>query len=153
MVGCFRSVFLAAGADAGAGARWTAKDPTLFDGSDSNLYGYVLNDPVNQIDPTGLQSMTSTTRIVSCSWEQAAPFGQKGQLGIRLWKVKTWVRVKNRRPAEELGTGFTVDRELPSPAPCWRLPPEIKEKEYQNPVLDFINSVLSVFGISPIYSI
>jgi RHS repeat-associated protein len=33
--------------------RWTAKDPLLFDGGDTNLYGYVLNDAVNSIDPTG----------------------------------------------------------------------------------------------------
>jgi len=34
--------------------RWTAKDPILFSGGDTNLYGYSLNDPVNGIDPTGL---------------------------------------------------------------------------------------------------
>jgi RHS repeat-associated protein len=34
--------------------RWTAKDPILFAGGDTNLYGYVLNDPVNWIDPFGL---------------------------------------------------------------------------------------------------
>lgn len=33
--------------------RWTAKDPILFNGGDTNLYGYVLNDPVNAIDPAG----------------------------------------------------------------------------------------------------
>jgi RHS repeat-associated protein len=33
--------------------RWTAKDPILFAGGDTNLYGYVLNDPVNFIDPQG----------------------------------------------------------------------------------------------------
>jgi RHS repeat-associated protein len=33
--------------------RWTAKDPILFNGGDSNLYGYVLNDPMNFIDPDG----------------------------------------------------------------------------------------------------
>ncbi|WP_343292917.1 RHS repeat-associated core domain-containing protein [Vandammella animalimorsus] len=39
--------------------RWTAKDPILFDGGDSNLYGYVLQDPVNFVDPEGLQALDS----------------------------------------------------------------------------------------------
>ena len=34
--------------------RWTAKDPILFAGGDTNLYGYVVNDPVNFYDPSGL---------------------------------------------------------------------------------------------------
>ncbi|MBF0526567.1 MAG: RHS repeat-associated core domain-containing protein [Deltaproteobacteria bacterium] len=34
--------------------RWTAKDPILFEGGDTNLYGYCLNDPVNEIDSWGL---------------------------------------------------------------------------------------------------
>jgi len=34
--------------------RWTAKDPIKFAGGDSNLYGYVLGDPVNFIDADGL---------------------------------------------------------------------------------------------------
>ncbi|MCA1805464.1 MAG: RHS repeat-associated core domain-containing protein [Xanthomonadaceae bacterium] len=34
--------------------RWTSKDPIRFDGGDTNLYGYVLNDPVSYIDITGL---------------------------------------------------------------------------------------------------
>jgi RHS repeat-associated protein len=34
--------------------RWTAKDPIGFAGGDTDLYGYVLNDPVNFIDPWGL---------------------------------------------------------------------------------------------------
>jgi RHS repeat-associated protein len=33
--------------------RWTAKDPVLFEGGDSNLYGYVLRDPVNFRDSHG----------------------------------------------------------------------------------------------------
>ncbi len=33
--------------------RWTAKDPILFNGGDTNLYGYVLNNPVNWVDPNG----------------------------------------------------------------------------------------------------
>jgi len=34
--------------------RWCAKDPIGFGGGDVDLYGYVLGDPVNLIDPEGL---------------------------------------------------------------------------------------------------
>jgi len=37
--------------------RWTAKDPIKFAGGDSNLYGYVLGDPVNLLDPMGYYSL------------------------------------------------------------------------------------------------
>ena len=33
--------------------RWTAKDPIGFEGGDSDLYGYVGNDPINTLDSTG----------------------------------------------------------------------------------------------------
>ncbi|MGC4064923.1 MAG: RHS repeat-associated core domain-containing protein [Polyangiaceae bacterium] len=35
--------------------RWTHKDPILFGGGQANLYVYVGNDPVNRIDPSGLE--------------------------------------------------------------------------------------------------
>ena len=35
--------------------KWTSKDPIGFAGGDSNLYGYVLGDPVNLVDPFGLK--------------------------------------------------------------------------------------------------
>ena len=34
--------------------RWTAKDPILFTGGNTDLYGYCLNDPVNWVDFEGL---------------------------------------------------------------------------------------------------
>jgi RHS repeat-associated protein len=37
--------------------RWITKDPIDFEGGDSNLYGYVVNDPINLIDPSGLASI------------------------------------------------------------------------------------------------
>lgn len=36
--------------------RWTSKDPILFNGGDTNLFGYVQNDPVNWTDPSGLMA-------------------------------------------------------------------------------------------------
>ncbi len=33
--------------------KWTAKDPIGFNGGDTNLYGYVLGDPVDFVDPRG----------------------------------------------------------------------------------------------------
>ncbi|MDG4555807.1 MAG: RHS repeat-associated core domain-containing protein [Candidatus Contendobacter sp.] len=41
--------------------RWTAKDPILFAGGDANLYSYVQNDPVNWVDPWGLETTLITT--------------------------------------------------------------------------------------------
>jgi RHS repeat-associated protein len=39
--------------------RWTAKDPILFGGGQANLYAYVGNDPLNSIDPNGLEDWSS----------------------------------------------------------------------------------------------
>ena len=37
--------------------RWTAKDPILFAGGDTDLYGYCMNDPVRFMDPEGKVSI------------------------------------------------------------------------------------------------
>ena len=37
--------------------RWTSKDPILFEGGDTNLFGYVANDPVNWVDSNGLDAI------------------------------------------------------------------------------------------------
>jgi RHS repeat-associated protein len=41
--------------------RWTSKDPILFAGYDTNLYGYVRGDPVNQVDPSGRYGLVDTS--------------------------------------------------------------------------------------------
>jgi RHS repeat-associated protein len=43
--------------------RWTAKDPILFAGGDTNLYRYALGDPVNSSDTSGLQPLNSRTGL------------------------------------------------------------------------------------------
>ena len=42
--------------------RFTAKDPLLFAGGDIYLYGYVLNNPVNWVDASGLFSLQGALR-------------------------------------------------------------------------------------------
>jgi RHS repeat-associated protein len=49
--------------------RWTAKDPIGFNGGDTRLYGYCLNDPVNHIDSTGQEIK------IEWDWEFGVSFG------------------------------------------------------------------------------
>ncbi|RKZ90335.1 MAG: hypothetical protein DRR19_10400 [Candidatus Parabeggiatoa sp. nov. 1] len=57
--------------------RWTAKDPIGFDGGDSNLYGYVLSDPVNLVDPFGL--LSNKSKIAICALVVAGKAINKGE--------------------------------------------------------------------------
>jgi len=41
--------------------RWTAKDPIMFLSGQTDVYGYTFSDPVNFVDPEGLQSACETT--------------------------------------------------------------------------------------------
>ena len=55
--------------------RWTSKDTIGFGGGDTNLYGYVVGDPVNAMDPLGLDwfsddagALYNTARDLSQGW-------------------------------------------------------------------------------------
>lgn len=37
--------------------RWLTKDPVGFRGGDTSLFAYVFNDPINLLDPSGLQAL------------------------------------------------------------------------------------------------
>lgn len=72
--------------------RWTAKDPIKFIGGDTNLYGYVFNDPVNWVDPSGLicireiaQSIADFLNkhgIVSATFNAGAIVGASGSVSV-----------------------------------------------------------------------
>lgn len=55
--------------------RWMAKDPILFAGGSTNLYGYVLNAPVNFTDPSGyLTGKEIGFMGLRYFWKVAGPF-------------------------------------------------------------------------------
>ncbi len=63
--------------------RWTTKDPILFDGFDTNLYGYVLGDPVNAFDLDGNRiSICWTLTHASVKITSSQGLGLSGQWGF-----------------------------------------------------------------------
>ena len=64
--------------------RWLSKDPILFGGGDTNVFGYVANDPVNWVDPSGLAKCTysiSTGRLSCTSNDGSQTIGLTGISG------------------------------------------------------------------------
>ena len=55
--------------------RWTSKDPIRFAGGDTNLYGYVGNDPINFFDPTGLLKFSDVISHAGRGLAVGAAFG------------------------------------------------------------------------------
>jgi RHS repeat-associated protein len=53
--------------------RFLQEDPVGFEGGDYNLYRYVLNDPVNLVDPFGLFALTSVDAAIQGCLRQPTP--------------------------------------------------------------------------------
>lgn len=52
--------------------RWTAKDPILFEGGDTSLYGYVRGDSINQLDTDGLYLGAAAASVIGVVYSCAA---------------------------------------------------------------------------------
>jgi len=48
--------------------RWTSKDPIGFNGGDNNIYGFASLDPINIIDPNGLNGVWSNYDSLEHYW-------------------------------------------------------------------------------------
>jgi RHS repeat-associated protein len=71
--------------------RWTSKDSAGFSGGDTNLYGYVVNDPVNNFDPNGLYSAED---FLQDAGNLAAGFADTITLGGTR-KIRQWMGTDN----------------------------------------------------------
>jgi RHS repeat-associated protein len=77
--------------DATAG-RWISRDPVRFRGGDTNLYGYVLGDPVNNTDASGL-GVDSVSRTCATQPEVCAELAEQGLLAGEATQVQTVAQV------------------------------------------------------------
>ena len=84
--------------------RWTAKDPIGFLGGDLDLYGYGLNDPVNWIDPLGLEAdpCPPETKEPGVPW-WAKPFWTPAAPVVEVWE---WERTGTNPPEPWLKAGY-----------------------------------------------
>lgn len=90
--------------------RWTAKDPILFAGGDTDLYGYCLNDPINLVDPYGLMGFRDSIKEAT---ETAQIVQHLRRLEDQAWKNKDAdraIQINNIiEDLESLGLQQTID--------------------------------------------
>jgi effector-binding domain-containing protein len=67
-----------------------AEDPLGFQQPDPNLYRYVWNDPVNHVDPSGMELNKSLQELAKKlpGWFLALDKDEGGQVGLFDWKDK-----------------------------------------------------------------
>jgi RHS repeat-associated protein len=67
--------------------RWTAKDPILFAGLDTNLYAYAGNDPISFSDQDGLSPIVDLSKMEFPSpyIPPVISFWRKLEIGFERW--------------------------------------------------------------------
>ncbi len=72
--------------------RWTSKDPIGFAGG-LNLYGYVVQDPVNLVDPEGESPAAFVLRITRKRWKHIFEGHARAQAGKTTFKTANPTRI------------------------------------------------------------
>src|SRR5215471_408623 len=112
--------------------RWTAKDPDLFDGGDTNVYNYALSDPINRGDRDGRGALGW---LISHALDQVGiktdPNDITGAGAISLLKSKI---TEKQNEAERL------EAEI---ARLKKLPPKCRKK-FQKTINDLENQVRQI---------
>lgn len=150
-----------------ATGRWTAQESLGFAGGDTNLYAYVLNNPINLIDPNGLQAATTGPPIVNVNVGASGISVTAGPVTVSAGKGGVGVGMSGTslvggvNPADLLRQIVTVQAELAALKALQKAlgkacPSEIKkkinelEKDLARLQNQFQNLQLSV-GQSPLY--
>jgi RHS repeat-associated protein len=127
-----------------ATARWVAKDPIRFHGGDTNLYGYVVNDPINAVDPpgtsggtlvgtvpwvidwaglAGLRLLGAVSVMLQCSGDNPPPHDcDQVRESCRAQRIDTYVRNPNDLPgsgSDYAGRIFRCIRECMQARGCY----------------------------------
>ncbi len=92
--------------------RWLSKDPILFNGGDANLYGYVLQDPVNLIDPSGLSGIIgggSTYPIINPGLHFGFPNSGQPSVWEKLAYVNNEIDYINSEKSKCIGNSNRTD--------------------------------------------
>ena len=85
--------------------RWTAKDPTFFTGSPTNLYGYAGNDPVRLRDWNGLDLPTPPTGPMPLPPDPKRDFPKKGK-PVKEYKETLEISKEGEKGVEEFENPF-----------------------------------------------
>jgi len=93
--------------------RWTAPDPLGDKGGDSDWYGYCLDDPVNGVDPQGLEGTAAHSGVGKAGDDGGAKKTDGLWGGVLDWVVPDVYKVgtKKQKKAQELIKG-TMKRKL-----------------------------------------
>ncbi|MFO0730385.1 MAG: RHS repeat-associated core domain-containing protein [Nitrospiraceae bacterium] len=84
--------------------RFLGEDPLEFDSGETNLYGYVANNPINLIDPTGLTWETNATFF----WQWSTGLHNKDVRNYRSYDVET-VEMSESPGAEKMRQAFKLN--------------------------------------------
>jgi RHS repeat-associated protein len=99
--------------------RWTAKDPIGFTGGDVDLYGYVLNDPVDFIDPDGKSLALPAMVFVGVLFIGATYYAISPDMARDVSRFWDWLWKENTEDSEDID--MTDPRTWPAPPtdnPC-----------------------------------
>ncbi len=99
--------------------RWTAKDIIGFAGGDTNLYGYVINNPIVFTDPMGLDEPSDEPSWWSITWGAVRGFFQRlainrvasssGPVASKVVGPALAIVANPNTPAAMVGTAMIID--------------------------------------------